>query len=299
MRTAVLTFRYILHLLFIILHVSTTVAIVQPSHPKDLKNRSKSISDPWRLPFRGFRDPYEGQGRSSSESGGAGIPRIDLPQGNRRDIHTLVLTECAKYQDWQTIVAAFAWRESGQPGNVTRVVNCSPGNTEQYGRMMMELMPTFWAREYLENTDIKDTYAAYNKPGAVVDFLQKAPAEERYVIILDSDMLLHRPFLPEQESNVSHGWAMGSAGYTYMKGVANDLAMRHAATISPRNDTLAGPKGRRGDQVGGPYFMLMDDLRRVAPLWLSTTVEMRQDLDAWKDSGDKAAPGKPVWISEM
>lgn len=37
--------------------------------------------------------------------------------------------------------------------------------------------------------------------------------------------------------------------YSYMIGVANDLAMRHVPEVKPRNDTLAGPFGRRGDQV--------------------------------------------------
>lgn len=254
--------------------------------------------DPWALPFRGFRDVSEGKGPSSIESSGVGIHGITVPQGGRNDIQTLVLTDCAKYQDWQTIVAAFAWRESGQPGNLTRVVNCSPTQTESYSKVMMEVMPTFWARQYAYNANIKDAYAPYNKPGAIVDFLAKAPAKERNVVVLDSDMLLHKPFLPE-EFNLTRGWAIGAAGYTYLKGVANDLAMRHVSKIAPRNDSLSGPSGRRGDQVGGPYFMLMDDLRRVAPLWLSTTTEMRQDLEAWKDSGDTAPPGRPVWISEM
>jgi hypothetical protein len=259
---------------------------------------SAPIVDPWKLPFRGFRDITEGKGPASIDSGGLGIYPITVPHGGRHDIQTLVLTDCAKYQDWQTIVAAFAWRESGQPGNVTRVVNCSPDQSESYGKIMMEVMPTFWARQYGYNPKIKDAYAPYNKPGAVVDFLEKAPAEERYAVVLDSDMLLHKPFLPE-EYKLTRGWAIGAAGYTYLKGVANDLAMRHVSSIPPRNDTLSGPPGRRADQVGGPYFMLMDDLRRVAPLWLSTTQEMRQDLDAWKDSGDTAPPGRPVWISEM
>lgn len=267
-----------------------------------ISNGQINAEDPWKLPFRGFRDSTEGKGPSSTQTGGLGIPPMattaTTSPGARRDIHTLVLTECANYQDWQTIVAAFAWRESGQPGNVTRVVNCPPDRTKSYTQLMMEVMPTFWAREYLYNAKIKDTYAAYNKPGAVVDFLAKAPAQERYAIVLDSDMLLHKPFLPE-EFDIKPGWAVGSSGYNYLRGVVNDLAMRHVSNIAPRNDTLAGPVGRRGDQVGGPYFMLMDDLRRVAPLWLSATEEMRQDHEAWKDSGDKAAPGQPVWISEM
>ena len=34
-----------------------------------------------------------------------------------------------------------------------------------------------------------------------------------------------------------------------MDGVSNDLALRHIPEVAPLNDTLAGPYGRRGDQV--------------------------------------------------
>jgi len=34
-----------------------------------------------------------------------------------------------------------------------------------------------------------------------------------------------------------------------MKGVANELAERHIKDVPPRNDTLAGPYGRKADQV--------------------------------------------------
>ena len=45
------------------------------------------------------------------------------------------------------------------------------------------------------------------------------------------------------------GLAIG-ATYTYMIGVNNNLATRHIPDVAPRNDTLAGPYGRRADQVG-------------------------------------------------
>lgn len=61
------------------------------------------------------------------------------------------------------------------------------------------------------------------------------------------------------------------------QGVHNDLATRHVPEIEPRNDTIAGPVGRRGDVVGAPYFMHMDDIRRVAPLWYNYTVKVRND----------------------
>ena len=44
------------------------------------------------------------------------------------------------------------------------------------------------------------------------------------------------------------GWAV-SGFYGYLKGVANDLALRHVPRVKPRRDTLAGPLGRRGDQA--------------------------------------------------
>jgi hypothetical protein len=44
------------------------------------------------------------------------------------------------------------------------------------------------------------------------------------------------------------GWAVG-AQYTYLIGVINDLADRHIPEVAPRNDSFAGPKGRRSDQV--------------------------------------------------
>ncbi len=39
--------------------------------------------------------------------------------------------------------------------------------------------------------------------------------------------------------------------YWYMDGVGNELALRHIPHVAPRQDELAGPVGRRGDQVSG------------------------------------------------
>ena len=44
------------------------------------------------------------------------------------------------------------------------------------------------------------------------------------------------------------GWAV-SAFFGYLKGVQNELALKHIPHVKPRNDTLAGPVGRMGDMV--------------------------------------------------
>ena len=69
------------------------------------------------------------------------------------------------------------------------------------------------------------------------------------MLILDSDMVIIRPLVPS-DLGVLPGHAV-AAHYGYLKGVNNDLAQRHIPEISPRNDSLAGPFGRRSDQAGG------------------------------------------------
>ena len=67
------------------------------------------------------------------------------------------------------------------------------------------------------------------------------------MLILDADMIMRRPFIPE-ELGARKGLAV-SAFYGYLKGVNNELAIKHVPEVVPRNDTLAGPLGRRGDQA--------------------------------------------------
>jgi peptidyl serine alpha-galactosyltransferase len=52
------------------------------------------------------------------------------------------------------------------------------------------------------------------------------------------------------------------------------------------------------DKVGGILAMHIDDLRALAPLWLSKTEEVREDRSHWSTNitGDIYGMG---WISEM
>ena len=68
-----------------------------------------------------------------------------LPSSRAGTVHTLILTDCAKYQDWQTVAAAYAWRDSGQPGAVTRVANCNEQDTKKYDKKMLDYVTTHMA----------------------------------------------------------------------------------------------------------------------------------------------------------
>jgi hypothetical protein len=74
--------------------------------------------------------------------GAAAGELINSRSGN---VLCLILTDCAKYQDWQTLAAAFAWRHSGQPGSVIRVANCNEKDTQNYDKKMLDYVKTHMA----------------------------------------------------------------------------------------------------------------------------------------------------------
>lgn len=86
--------------------------------------------------------------------------------------------------------------------------------------------------QYAYYEPLKDWYAAYNKPGAVVDYFEHNNPKEEWVVVLDSDMLLKTPFVPE-ELPLERGWAY-AAHYDYLVGVNNQLALRHVPEVPPR-----------------------------------------------------------------
>ena len=44
-------------------------------------------------------------------------------------------------------------------------------------------------------------------------------------------------------------------------------------------------------QVGGFFFMHKEDLKRMCPEWLSITVDVREDPESWRLTGDQVCGG--------
>jgi len=213
--------------------------------------------------------------------------------------HTVFPVECRDYYLlWQSIGVWYSFRKIKQPGSFTRLLACPEKERALFEKSgALDVCPTHVAPSYTEYHP-GDFYGPYNMAGTILHWVTNAKPAEDYVLILDSDMLLMRPILPA-ELGLRPGHAH-AAYYGYLKGVINDLATRQVPEIVPRNDSKAGPPGRRADQVGGVQAMTLSDLRRVAPLWLMYTERVREDPLAWRDTGDVyvSKGGKP-WISEM
>ncbi|KAL3699944.1 hypothetical protein R1sor_017966 [Riccia sorocarpa] len=207
----------------------------------------------------------------------------DMPKAPWR-MHTLFSVECRDYFDWQTVGLIHSLRKSGQPGPVTRLLSCTERDLVTYKGH--DLAPTLNVPSMSKNPVNGDWYPAINKPAGVVHWLNHSEEAKHvdWVVILDADMIMRRPITP-WEVGAEKGKPV-SASYGYLVGCDNELATIHTA------------HPEFCDKVGGFIVMHIDDLRAMAPLWLSKTQEVRADKDHWatKYTGDIYSSG---WISEM
>ncbi|CAK0783213.1 hypothetical protein CVIRNUC_006412 [Coccomyxa viridis] len=215
-------------------------------------------------------------------------------------IHTVVSTQCtdAIYFEWQVFGLAYSFRRAGQPGRLTRLLSCSEEKLREY--RWLGIMPTFVVPDIEYDEEQDDHYTAYNKPFSIATWLKVEKPREDYIMVIDADSILRKPFLPE-ELHLKLGQAHTPYHFEIMAGVNNQLAEKHVPYVVPRRDWLAGPEGRKADRVGPPYIMHREDLETVAPLWYHFTREVRNDPEAWKLTGDGSggSAGSRSWISEM
>ncbi|XP_051227322.1 peptidyl serine alpha-galactosyltransferase [Lolium perenne] len=204
--------------------------------------------------------------------------------GDGRRLHTLFSVECGDYFDWQAVGLLHSLRKAGQPGGVTRLLSCAADQLSSYRGL--GIGHTLQVPSYSRHPRTGDWYPAINKPVGVVHWLEHSPEADNvdWVVILDADQIVRGPIIP---------WELGAekgkpvaAYYGYLKGCDNILAQLHTA------------HPEFCDKVGGILVMHIDDLRALAPLWLSKTEEVRQDKSHWSTNitGDIYGMG---WISEM
>eukprot|EP00887_Chlorella_sp_A99_P001693 scaffold8.g1693.t1 len=131
-------------------------------------------------------------------------------EGGGDSVHTVATIECTSYFTWQIIGLAYSHRRSGQPGNFTVLMSC----TEELWEALPEADRAFFTNEAsgIDRLDTGpralssflsfflsagDPYPGINKPVAVADWLAKTDVREEFVLIVDADMVLRGPLLPE------------------------------------------------------------------------------------------------------
>ncbi|XP_047176831.1 peptidyl serine alpha-galactosyltransferase-like isoform X1 [Vigna umbellata] len=212
------------------------------------------------------------------------MERVEPAQKAPWRIQTLFSVECNNYFDWQTVGLMHSFRKAKQPGHITRLLSCTEEQKKTYRGM--HLAPTFEVPSMNYHPTTGDWYPALNRPAGVLHWLKYCKDAENidWVIILDADMIIRGRIVP---------WKLAAekgrpvaASYGYLRGCYNILAQLHT-----KHPELC-------DRVGGLLAMHIDDLRSLAPIWLSKTEEVRQDRAHWRVNitGDIYEKG---WISEM
>jgi hypothetical protein len=91
----------------------------------------------------------------------------------------------------------YSHRKVGQAGPMTRIPCCTKEEYDKLSDVEKNLVPTHWAPSYTVHPRTGDVYHAYNKPLAVLDWMSKTDVKEDFVLVIDADMIMREPFVPE------------------------------------------------------------------------------------------------------
>ena len=162
--------------------------------------------------------------------------------------------------DWHSIGLFRSHNTSRQPGGITRLLACSKEQLKTYRGL--DIGPTFVHHNH--RTDEGMNYAAFNKPASINYFVHSnaLPAGVEYIMQLDADMTIHRPLDP-LAIGVKRGVVL-SAPYDYLIGTSTGLP----DVFGVKNKHLQA-------RVGGVHVFQIDDIKRIAPLWLNFTERVR------------------------
>jgi hypothetical protein len=163
-------------------------------------------------------------------------------------ITTVVSADGSDYLAWQVDLLAYSHRRVCQPGVLVVLTD----TVEVEG----------------------DDYAPYNKPYALMRWLEREEPESETVLVLDPDMVFLRPLAREilRGSPIAHS-------SLYSVGAELTQLLRPHTSFPGALQPLAVP-----------MLVHRDDLRKLAPLWFEYTKRLRLD-----DSVRSSIP----WVCEM
>ena len=111
-----------------------------------------------------------------------------------------------------TIGGSRSWRRAGQPGPLTRLLSCTPEGLQGY--RATDAVTTVVVPSYRYNIAIEDNYGLYNRPGALLHWLQACTGFPAGLLAGLPGMCLSRLLLqaaPGPYTTRSVFWAGGTA----------------------------------------------------------------------------------------
>ena len=205
--------------------------------------------------------------------------------GSHRKFHTLVTTNANVYQAWQVRLMYFHWKkqkkicleqetkeEPCQMGGFTRVLHDKPDS-------LMSEIPTCVV-DRLEN---EMGFVVLSRPNAFKQYFEKCDKiEETYVLMAEPDHVYIKPI-----PNLMVGERPAAFPFFYIEPSRWPTLVKRFVG----NDKMTAQDIEKVDPIGSsPVFIRKDDLKRLAPVWVETTLAIKKDKEANRDWG---------WVLEM
>ncbi len=194
-------------------------------------------------------------------------------------IYTVFSTTDSPFQQWQSELLEYSWREARQPGELIRFV-ATTGATVPAHRDARTIATPPWQI----HPDTGDDYAPYNKPAALLHWL-RTEQPEGTVLLVDPDCVFQSAIHREvaEGAPVSQQW-IGLTHASRGGGFALDSRFAFLEEY--------GVRARIPAQLAMiPTLIHTRDLARIAARWLEVTALVREKVT---DS-----QGGRMWESDM
>ncbi|MCZ6799604.1 MAG: hypothetical protein O7F12_03870 [Nitrospirae bacterium] len=195
-------------------------------------------------------------------------------------IYTVFSTTDSPYMNWQSDLLEYSWKETGQPGQLIRLVASSERDSLPVHRHA-EVVAT-WPWEIHPLTG--DHYVIYNKPASLSQWFARENLEGT-ILFIDPDCVFRAPITRE----VSVGHPVGQTWIGFRQ-----EGCYYPPSHGPAFELIARFSKKNRDLVQGvmiPTLIHSTDLKMILPRWLELTALIRRDV---RNSG-----GQPLWESDM
>ena len=229
-----------------------------------------------------------------------------------QDLHIVFSTGCTTGPKQSTIdlsdlLLQHSAKQVGHRGPMTRIVSGCSAEQKQMLRARPTLYPNYrlhFTRAFSPNPmpGVNDSYAPYNKPFGLRDWLEQTNITESLVALIDADFLFLRPLVVNTHSLVRYNGTHRNPAQVYDTvkdgvGLAQDwhnfmgagmfhpgMRAQHLNKICQGQPCLNVTRDD-GDEyyspTGPPYVMTMNDMRRLIDDYCTFTVAVRKTHKTW------------------
>ena len=174
-------------------------------------------------------------------------------------IYTVVCTDVNAYINWQCELLEYSWSRVNQPGKLIRLVACDD-TTELPKHRHAEVIRTQPTNVHPTSGDV---YVCYNRLYSLKEWLEDKSIQGT-ILIVDADVVFRSPLA----QGVAKGRPLGQAWLDY--GVSDEFRDAIEKSSDTEVDSL--------QPVTWPALIDADDLRKLLPRWIETTVAIREQI---------------------